>query len=83
MEIGDIPADFQVGTHNGVLFLRSAEISSFFGWYELMGSLKYHRLHPEYIHQRIEKMKNMYKLRIILVFCDIVSHMHSCPALLY
>lgn len=36
-------------------------------------SLKYHRLHPEYIHQRIEKMKNMYKLRIILVFCDIVS----------
>jgi len=35
--------------------------------------LKYHRLHPEYIHQRIEKMKNMYKLRIILVFCDIVS----------
>jgi hypothetical protein len=21
-EIGDIPADFQVGTHNGVLFLR-------------------------------------------------------------
>jgi DNA excision repair protein ERCC-1 len=22
MEIGDIPADFQVGTHNGVLFLR-------------------------------------------------------------
>ena len=37
------------------------------------GSLKYHRLHPEYIHQRIEKMKGMYNVRILLVLCDVVS----------
>nr|ODN90596.1 DNA excision repair protein ERCC-1 [Cryptococcus depauperatus CBS 7841] len=61
IEIGDIPADYQVGTHNGVLFL----------------SVKYHRLHPEYIHQRIEKMKNMYHLRIILVLCDVTQHQQS------
>jgi len=36
-------------------------------------SLKYHRLHPEYIHQRIEKMKNKYNVRIMLILCDIVS----------
>ncbi|ODO04761.1 hypothetical protein I350_05371 [Cryptococcus amylolentus CBS 6273] len=64
IEIGDIPADYQVGAHNGVLFLRQC-------------SLKYHRLHPEYIHQRIEKMKNMYNLRIILVLCDVNEHHQS------
>ena len=37
-------------------------------------SLKYHRLHPEYIHQRIERMKNMYNARILLVHSDIVGH---------
>ncbi len=37
-----------------------------------MPSLKYHRLHPEYIHQRIEKMRHAYNLRILLVLCDIV-----------
>jgi glucose-6-phosphate-specific signal transduction histidine kinase len=36
-------------------------------------SLKYHRLHPEYIHQRVEKMRNMYNVRILMVLCDIVS----------
>ncbi|WWC72887.1 uncharacterized protein I206_106851 [Kwoniella pini CBS 10737] len=61
VEIGDIVADYQVGTHNGVLFL----------------SLKYHRLHPEYIHTRIEKMKGSYNLRIILVLCDVAEHQQS------
>ncbi|OCF40583.1 DNA excision repair protein ERCC-1 [Kwoniella heveanensis CBS 569] len=61
IEIGDIVADYQVGAHNGVLFL----------------SLKYHRLHPEYIHQRIEKMKGSYNLRIILVLCDVNEHQQS------
>ena len=36
-------------------------------------SLKYHRLHPEYIHQRIEKLGNAYNLRILLLMCDVVS----------
>ncbi|WWC63816.1 uncharacterized protein I303_106421 [Kwoniella dejecticola CBS 10117] len=61
VEIGDIVADYQVGAHNGVLFL----------------SLKYHRLHPEYIHTRIEKMKGNYNLRIILVLCDVAEHQQS------
>ncbi|KGB75843.2 DNA excision repair protein ERCC-1 [Cryptococcus deuterogattii R265] len=61
IEVGDIVADYQVGAHNGVLFL----------------SLKYHRLHPEYIHQRIEKMKNMYNFRVILVLCDVNEHHQS------
>jgi hypothetical protein len=36
-------------------------------------SLKYHRLHPEYIHQRIEKMRGIYQLRILMILCDVVS----------
>lgn len=35
--------------------------------------LRYHRLHPEYLHQRIEKLGGMYQLRVLLVMCDVVS----------
>lgn len=35
-------------------------------------SLRYHRLHPEYIHQRIEKLGHSYNLRILLLMCDVV-----------
>lgn len=38
----------------------------------LMPSLRYHRLHPEYIHTRIQKLAHMYTLRILLVVCDVV-----------
>jgi DNA excision repair protein ERCC-1 len=34
--------------------------------------LRYHRLHPEYIHQRIERLGLSYNLRILLLMCDIV-----------
>ncbi|PPQ67270.1 hypothetical protein CVT25_005854 [Psilocybe cyanescens] len=57
-EFGDIVADYQVGRTTGVLFL----------------SLKYHRLHPEYIHRRIERLGISYNLRIILILCDISEH---------
>ncbi|RDB24984.1 DNA excision repair protein ERCC-1 [Hypsizygus marmoreus] len=57
-EFGDIIADYQVGRTTGVLFL----------------SLKYHRLHPEYIHIRIEKLGHSYMLRILLILCDITEH---------
>ncbi|GLB37489.1 putative binding domain of DNA repair protein Ercc1 (rad10/Swi10) [Lyophyllum shimeji] len=57
-EFGDIIADYQVGRTTGVLFL----------------SLKYHRLHPEYIHIRIEKLGHSYTLRILLILCDITEH---------
>jgi hypothetical protein len=36
-------------------------------------SLRYHRLHPEYIHTRIEKLGRSYNLRILLIMCDVVS----------
>lgn len=36
-------------------------------------SLKYHRLHPEYVHTRIEKLQSLYGLRILLLVCDVVS----------
>ncbi|KAJ3748804.1 restriction endonuclease type II-like protein [Lentinula detonsa] len=57
-EYGDIVADYQVGRTTGVLFL----------------SLKYHRLHPEYIHTRIEKLGHHYTLRILLILSDISEH---------
>ncbi|KAK9454466.1 restriction endonuclease type II-like protein [Dipodascopsis uninucleata] len=37
-------------------------------------SLKYHRLHPEYIYNRISKMGKNYRLRILLVVVDIENH---------
>ncbi|KAJ7178457.1 DNA repair protein rad10 [Mycena crocata] len=57
-EFGDIVCDYQVGRTTGVLFL----------------SLKYHRLHPEYIHTRIEKLGHSYSLRILLVMSDVTEH---------
>ncbi|KAG6841873.1 hypothetical protein C0991_005603 [Blastosporella zonata] len=57
-EFGDIVADYQVGRTTGVLFL----------------SLKYHRLHPEYVHIRIGKLGQSYTLRLLLVLCDITEH---------
>ncbi|KAK0212745.1 restriction endonuclease type II-like protein [Desarmillaria ectypa] len=57
-EYGDIVADYQVGKTTGVLFL----------------SLKYHRLHPEYIHTRIKKLGHSYNLRILLILSDISEH---------
>ncbi|EIN11327.1 DNA repair protein rad10 [Punctularia strigosozonata HHB-11173 SS5] len=57
-EFGDILSDYQVGRTTGVLFL----------------SLKYHRLHPEYIHQRIERLGHSYSLRILLLMCDVSEH---------
>ncbi|KAK0545846.1 ssDNA endonuclease and repair protein rad10 [Tilletia horrida] len=36
--------------------------------------LRYHRLHPEYIHTRIQKLAQMYALRILLIMCDVNDH---------
>lgn len=46
-------------------------------------SLKYHRLHPEYIHQRIERLGHSYSLRILLMLCDVVRTVciHHIPFL--
>ncbi|KAG7123694.1 Mating-type switching protein swi10 like [Verticillium longisporum] len=40
-------------------------------------SLKYHRLHPEYIYQRIRNLQGKYNLRIILAMVDIPNHEDS------
>ncbi|PWY98650.1 hypothetical protein BCV70DRAFT_25436 [Testicularia cyperi] len=57
-EYADIVPDYQVGLASCVLFL----------------SIRYHRLHPEYVHTRIQKLQQMYTLRILLVMCDVNDH---------
>ena len=45
-------------------------------------SLRYHRLHPEYILSRIEKLGHSYDRRFLLILCDIVclSSLSQLPA---
>lgn len=57
-EYSDTPADYIVGATTCALFL----------------SLKYHRLHPEYIYSRIRALGKMYNLRILLTMVDITNH---------
>lgn len=88
-EYGDIVPDYQVGVSACILYLRwvapfhkNAELrkplrSSLIPLWFFFQSLRYHRLHPEYIHNRIEKLQNMYTLRVILVMCDVVSVFQS------
>jgi DNA excision repair protein ERCC-1 len=49
-------------------------IDLLFGTETMNYSLKYHRLHPEYIHKRIERLGHAYNLRILLLMCDVVSN---------
>lgn len=64
-EYSDIPADFVLGATTCALFL----------------SLKYHRLHPEYIYSRIRVLAGKYLLRIVLVMVDIDNHENSLKEL--
>ncbi|KAL2833264.1 restriction endonuclease type II-like protein [Aspergillus cavernicola] len=57
-EYADIPADYVVGATSCALFL----------------SLKYHRLHPEYVYSRIRLLAGKYLLRILLIIVDIPNH---------
>lgn len=57
-EYSDIPADYVMGLTTCALFL----------------SLKYHRLHPEYIYTRIQNLQGKYQLRILLTMVDIPNH---------
>jgi len=57
-QFAEIVPDFQVGSTTCAIFL----------------SLKYHRLHPEYVHSRIEKLQSLYGLRILLLVCDVTEH---------
>lgn len=60
-EYSDIPADYMLGVTTCALFL----------------SLKYHRLHPEYIYNRIKSLAGKYNLRVLLVMVDIGNHEDS------
>ena len=64
-EYGDIPADYVLGATTCALFL----------------SLKYHRLHPEYIYSRIRALGKNYNLRIMLCLVDIQNHEESLKEL--
>ncbi|KAK2004947.1 DNA repair protein rad10, partial [Colletotrichum falcatum] len=57
-EYSDILADYSLGLTTCALFL----------------SLKYHRLHPEYIYTRIRNLQGKYNLRIMLTMVDIPNH---------
>jgi len=64
-EYGDIPADYVLGVTTCALFL----------------SLKYHRLHPEYIYTRIKQLQGKYNLRVVLCMVDIQNHEESLKEL--
>ena len=64
-EYGDIPADYVLGATTCALFL----------------SLKYHRLHPEYVYSRIRALGHNYNLRILLTMVDIQNHEESLKEL--
>ena len=57
-EYSDIPCDYVLGATTCAMFL----------------SLKYHRLHPEYIYGRIRQLGKSYNLRILLTMVDIENH---------
>lgn len=64
-EYADIPADYVLGATTCALFL----------------SLKYHKLHPEYIYGRIRALQGKYNLRILLTLVDIEAHEESLKEL--
>jgi DNA excision repair protein ERCC-1 len=55
-EYGETSADYVVGKKTAILFL----------------SIKYHRLHPDYIHRRIAQLGQHYELKVLLVRVDVV-----------
>ncbi len=57
-EYSETPADYVLGATTCALFL----------------SLKYHRLHPEYIYSRIRALAGKYNLRVLLTMVDIENH---------
>ncbi|ELR09339.1 hypothetical protein GMDG_03905 [Pseudogymnoascus destructans 20631-21] len=61
----DTPADYVLGATTCALFL----------------SLKYHRLHPEYVYNRIRGLGGKYALRVLLTLVDIPNHEESVKEL--
>lgn len=83
-EYSDIPADYGLGLTTCALFLRSVTKLAFTNvtWSAQLtssppNSLKYHRLHPEYIYTRIRNLQGRYNLRVLLTMVDIPNHEDS------
>ncbi|GJJ68983.1 DNA excision repair protein ERCC-1 [Entomortierella parvispora] len=60
-EFGDIAPDYVVGLTSCILFL----------------SIRYHRLHPEYIFNRLAALGKSFVLRIILILVDVDTHQQA------
>ncbi|CAI6090310.1 unnamed protein product [Clonostachys chloroleuca] len=75
-EYSDIPADYVMGQTTCALFLRFVNPGGWHCTYNAM-ILRYHRLHPEYVYTRIQKLQGKYTLRILLVMVDIPNHEDS------
>lgn len=56
-QLGEIEADFVMGRTSCALFL----------------SIKYHSLHPKYVHERIKQLGRLYELRVLLVLVDMLQ----------
>jgi DNA excision repair protein ERCC-1 len=54
-QFGEVFCDYQVGRTTGVLFL----------------SMRYHRLHPNYIYERLRQVGKSYILRVLVLLIDI------------
>lgn len=59
-EFGNIVPDYEMGKATCALFL----------------SLRYHQLHPEYIHTRLKSLGKSYDLRVLLVQVDVKDPHH-------
>lgn len=43
----------------------------------LWGSLRYHKLHPNYVYERVKEVGKLYSLRLLLVLVDSPDHTKS------
>uniref|UniRef100_H0XZF1 DNA excision repair protein ERCC-1 n=1 Tax=Otolemur garnettii TaxID=30611 RepID=H0XZF1_OTOGA len=71
-EFGDVIPDYVLGQSTCALFL----------------SLRYHNLHPDYIHERLQSLGKNFALRVLLVQVDVTSPQQAqaglnLPALVY
>ncbi|XP_052820044.1 DNA excision repair protein ERCC-1-like [Mya arenaria] len=64
-EYAAIVPDYVIGRSNCALFL----------------SLRYHQLHPEYLHERLKELGKGYELRVLLVLVDVKDPHHLLKSL--
>ena len=82
-EVGNIVPDFELGKTTCALFLRyhvyrnfgckSSSLRQYLQFLLLFCSVRYHSLHPNYVHDRLKSLGKQYQLRVLLVLVDTVS----------